>query len=118
LNEDFTAVVSSVTVQVLTNDRAILGLAFDPMDTSPNPTVYCTSSKLFHGEWRDTFGNAINGKILAISGANLDIVTEVITGLPVSEADHAVSLKDSSRQGAFFANRPLLHVAVEWHHVW
>jgi IPT/TIG domain len=80
LNDDFTAVIDSMIASPLPNTRDILGIAFDPMDTSPNPTVYCTSSYFFHKEWRNSYGNAINGKIHAISGANLDTITDIVTG--------------------------------------
>jgi len=77
--------------QAFTDDRVILGLAFDPLDTNTIPTVYCTSSDIFHGEYRDSFGNAINGQIVAVSGANLDQKTTIVSGLPVSELDHALN---------------------------
>jgi hypothetical protein len=91
LNDSFDEVVDSVISSVLENGDAILGMTFDPIDTSPNPTVYVSRSKIWHGEWRSTFGNAINGKIWAVSGANLDTATPVITGLPVCASDHAVN---------------------------
>jgi len=34
---------------------------------------------------------AINGKISKASGANLDIITDIVTGLPVSDHDHGVN---------------------------
>jgi hypothetical protein len=88
MNSDYTTVVSTVT-SVVQPGRAILGLTFDPMDTvAANPPVYITSSELFHGEVLSSSGKSINGKICRISGANLDVVTDVITGLPVSDLDH------------------------------
>jgi IPT/TIG domain len=88
MNADYTAVISTVTT-VVQPGRAILGLAFDPMDAgAANPPVYITSSELFHGEVLSSSGKSINGKICRISGANLDVVTDVITGLPVSDLDH------------------------------
>lgn len=88
LNDDFTAVISQVVSNVQPY-RAILGIAFDPLDTSlSNPAVYCTSSYLFHGETKSSSGQAINGIVHRVSGANLDVVTNVITGLPVSDHDH------------------------------
>jgi IPT/TIG domain len=88
MNADYTAVTSTVTSMVQPG-RAILGLTFDPMDAGAlNPPVYITSSELFHGEVVSSSGKAINGKICRISGANLDVVTDVITGLPVSDLDH------------------------------
>ena len=56
----------------------ILGIDFDPLDTSANPTVYCTSNKMFHKESNSTGGLAINGKLHAVSGSNLDTVVDVV----------------------------------------
>lgn len=91
LNSNFTAVVST-TVATVCNFKAILGIAFDPMDAgNPIPPIYVSSSYFFHGESNNTFGEAINGKILRVTGANLDVVENVVTGLPVSDADHGKS---------------------------
>jgi hypothetical protein len=69
-----------------------LGLAFDPMDAGlTNPPVYITSSFYFHGESNSSSGEAINGKVHRVSGANLDIVENIITGLPVSDSDHGMT---------------------------
>jgi len=87
LNDDFTQVLSTV-VSDATPGRAILGITFDPMDTGPNPPVYCSSSNIWHADKTSTSGEAINGKIVKVSGANLDIVEDIITGLPVADSDH------------------------------
>ena len=88
LNEDFTIVTSQVISTVVPN-RAIMGLAFDPLDTGiSNPPLYCTSNVFFHGETKCTSGLAINGKVDNVSGANLDLVVDIFTGLPVSDHDH------------------------------
>ena len=87
LNDDFTQVVSTV-VSEATPGRAILGMAFDPMDTGPNPPVYISSSDIFHGDKSSSSGGAINGKVVRVSGANLDVVEDIITGLPVQDGDH------------------------------
>ena len=76
-------------ISTVANYRAILGIAFDPLDAgNANPPVYITSSYFFHGESKSSFGEAINGKVHKVSGANLDIVVNIITGLPVSDSDH------------------------------
>ena len=90
-NSGYTSVVSIVSA-VVQLDRAILGITFDPMDAGDAlPTVYISSSLLFHGESKSSSGTAINGKISRISGANLDIIEDVITGLPVCDLDHGTS---------------------------
>lgn len=75
----------------IVGDRQILGLTFDPMDTSANPSVYVSHSKTFHGEALSTSGESINGKVSKVSGSNLDVIEDVVTGLPVSDHDHAVN---------------------------
>lgn len=70
--------------------RAIMGITFDPMDTSENPNVYFASSFLFHGEWRSSSGEAINGRVSMASGPNLETVTDIVTGIPVSDHDHGM----------------------------
>jgi IPT/TIG domain len=92
MNADFTAVTSQEVLAVVQPRRAILGIAFDPMDAGyPNPPVYISSSLLFHGGNLSSSGTSINGKISVLRGANLDIVTDIITGLPVCDLDHGTT---------------------------
>lgn len=98
LSEDHETVVESLVSSVVadsdptcfTNDcRTILGITFDPMDAGlPNPPVYLSHSQTFHGGEDSSSGPAINGKVSVVSGANLDSITDLITGLPVSDHDH------------------------------
>jgi hypothetical protein len=88
-----TIVESLVSTIVADSDphrqRSIFGLAFDPMDAGlANPPLYLSHSQTFHGEPNSSSGGAINGKISRLSGANLDVLTDVVTGLPVSDHDH------------------------------
>ena len=88
LNENYTSFVSVVSA-VVQSDRAILGISFDPFDAgNPTPYVYISSSLLFHGETNSSSGKAINGKISRISGANLDFIEDIVSGLPVCDNDH------------------------------
>jgi IPT/TIG domain len=88
LNANYTSLVS-VASAVVQPDRAILGIAFDPLDAgNPIPYVYISSSLLFHGESKSSSGKAINGKISRISGANLDSIEDIVSGLPVCDHDH------------------------------
>ena len=102
LNDEHDTVVETLISSIVadsdpscpTNDcpRAILGLTFDPMDAgSPNPPVYVTHSEFFHGGEQSSSGAAINGKVSVVSGANLDLLTDLVTGLPVSDHDHGVN---------------------------
>ena len=91
MNENFTKIINQVVSTVASN-HAILGIAFDPLEADvTNPSVYCTASFFFHGESKSSSGAAINGRILKVSGANLDVVETVIQGLPVSDHDHGMS---------------------------
>ena len=91
MNDEFDRVLSSIITTINPN-RGIHGIAFDPLDdaSTSNPTIYISTSDIFHNEGQNSFGDAINGKIQAVSGANLDIVTDIVTGLPVSPLDHSV----------------------------
>lgn len=79
LNDDFTQVVTEV-VSLVSEGKAILGIAFDPTDTQENNKAYISTSSFFHGDPTSTSGESINGAILSVSGNNLDLVEEVITG--------------------------------------
>ena len=93
LNADYTSVVSIVE-SVVQFDRAILGIAFDPMDAGEAlPPVYISSSLLFHNESKSSSAHAVNGKISRISGANLDVIEDVVTGLPVCDLDHGTYIQ-------------------------
>jgi hypothetical protein len=103
LNDSYDTVVDSVTTTI-DPTRVILGVAFDPTEAAgPNLSVYITSSLIYHGERKSTFGNAISGKVQRVRGANLDFVTNVVTALPSSQIDHTVS-----RTVAVAAECPLL----------
>ena len=95
LGENYTVVESVISTVVAASElpsfRTILGIAFDPMDTSPNPTAFVTHSTLFHGSNASYTGVSINGKVSALSGPNLDSMQHVVTNLPVSDRDHAVN---------------------------
>jgi ribosomal protein L35AE/L33A len=55
-----------------------------------NLGVYISTSLIYHGEYRSSSGNGINGKVQKVHGPSLEFVTNIITGLPISEIDHAV----------------------------
>jgi IPT/TIG domain len=95
LNENFDAVLSSVITTIDPN-RGIHGIAFDPLDDADtlNPTVYISTSRIFHNEARNSIGDAVNGKIQTVRGANLDMVADIVTGLPVSGLDHSVRARN------------------------
>lgn len=80
--------VSGMVVSMVSQWRAITGLAFDPLDTSENPDVYFSHSWFYHGEAKSSYKDAINGKVSKARGSNLDEVIDIIVGLPVSDHDH------------------------------
>ena len=93
MDADYTNVKSMVTAVVQPN-RAILGITFDPMDAgNPIPPIYISSSGLFHGGKLSSSGTSINGKINRVIGANLDLVEDIVTGLPVCDNDHGTLTK-------------------------
>lgn len=80
---------SSVVNSIEGGGRSIMGIAFDPLDVGVNPKVYVSHSYLFHGSCEHSAGLGINGKMSVVSGANLDTIEDIVTGLPVSDHDHA-----------------------------
>jgi Malectin domain/IPT/TIG domain len=93
LNDSYDKVLGSVIAELGT-ERGIHGIAFDPLETAERGTdltVYVATADIFHGESKNSFGKAINGKIQAVRGANLEVVVDIVVGLPVSDLDHSVS---------------------------
>jgi glucose/arabinose dehydrogenase len=68
-----------------------LGLAFDPLDIGINPNVYFTFNKFFHKGQLSSSGTTVGGKIRMASGPNLETITDIITGLPISDLDHGLN---------------------------
>jgi glucose/arabinose dehydrogenase/predicted nucleic acid-binding protein len=99
--DDDNQVIRSVTSTAIQDSdpsfRSILGIAFDPMDTSSNPTVYAAHSTLFHGQLVSN-----NGKVSAVSGENLETVEHVVTGLPVSDHDHGINGMEFGDHGELY----------------
>lgn len=65
-------------------------MAFDPTDTKEFPTIYVSHCRLFHGEY-DDLDLTVNGKVAAVDGEDMNVVKNIITGLPVSDHDHGVN---------------------------
>ena len=88
LNDDFTDFVDSV-VATVAPFRAVMGIAFDPLDPNPqDPAVYISHNFFFHQDSATSSGQSINGVISRVTGSNFETVADVITGLPVSDHDH------------------------------
>lgn len=89
LNDNYEIIRNTTSYTVARSDstfRSILGIAFNPMDTSSNPPVYVSHSTLFHG-----LLESYNGKVSKVSGSELDEIEHIITGLPVSDLDHGIN---------------------------
>lgn len=87
LDANYTVIntVKSFKIQE-SSSKNILGIAFNPLDDPQNPKLYVSHSQLFHG------GNGkYSGKVSVLSGTNLSIRTEIISGLSVSDHDHGIN---------------------------
>ena len=94
LDENYTVtetVVSNAIAQAHDQIRPIMGIAFDPMDTKEHPDVYISHSTIYHGDSPALEGASLNGKVSKLVGPELDSIVDVVTGLPVSNHDHAVN---------------------------
>ena len=65
--------------------RTIIGMAFDPSSTPSNLVLWITENRQYVGvadvpDW--------TGKIVRVSGANLETAEDVVVGLPRSARDH------------------------------
>jgi len=91
-------IVANATLSELYPYRVVLGIAFDPMDScEPTCKAYVSHNYLFHGEIV-----SYNGVISTVSGPNLDIVEDIITGLPVSDHDHGINGMDFDDHGNLY----------------
>jgi IPT/TIG domain len=95
LNDAYDGVVDMKMVNISGGSkRAILGIAFDPLETpemGSNINVYISTSLMLQNWAQNSAGDGINGKVQRVWGANLENIADVVTGLPVSRYDHAVS---------------------------
>ncbi|MBZ8181001.1 malectin domain-containing carbohydrate-binding protein [Oscillatoria salina] len=95
------------TLQGLSNS-SILGIAFNPYDTSDSPTIYVTHSQLYAnggGAFPETELSPYSGQVSLLEGPNFSSLTPLITGLPVSNHDHGIN-------GIDFDNNGDLYIAV------
>jgi IPT/TIG domain/Malectin domain len=96
LNEAYDQVINVFPANfTATPNRCILGIAFNPLETpetGADINVYISTSRINHPGTQNSAGDSINGKVQRVWGANLENIADVITGLPVSKIDHAVSV--------------------------
>ncbi|MGI0493000.1 malectin domain-containing carbohydrate-binding protein [Alkalinema pantanalense CENA528] len=98
----------SITTLTKLSNNNILGIAFNPFDTSDSPTIYIAHSKLFANGGKgfpNTDLSPYSGQISLLEGADFSILKPLITGLPVSNHDHGIN-------GMTFDNNGDLYIAV------
>jgi IPT/TIG domain/Glucose / Sorbosone dehydrogenase len=74
----------------------------DPMDVKTNPDVYFTMNRFFHGGNLTSSGLTVSGRIRRASGANLETVVDIITGLPTSAYDHGLNGLEFGDDGSLY----------------
>ena len=85
----------------------ILGIAFNPFDSSKNPKIYVSHSQLFANGGKafpETDLSPYSGQVSVLSGSNFSKLTPLITGLPVSNHDHGVNDITFDNQGDLFVS--------------
>lgn len=107
-NYTVTAVQTINTLKNLSNPN-ILGIAFNPYDTSGSPTIYVAHSKLYANGGAPFPNNVLapySGQVSLLEGSsNFATLKPLITGLPVSHFDHGIN-------GMVFDNKGDLYIAV------
>ena len=73
----------------------ILGIAFNPFDSSDNPQIYVSHSQLYANNNGKAFPSTelspYSGQISVLGGSDFSTINPLITGLPVSNHDHGVN---------------------------
>jgi hypothetical protein len=91
--DDYTVTNAQVvtTIAGLSNN-AILGITFNPRDPPSPVKIYVAHSKLY-AEGGGTFTGPApyNGQVSILTGPTFSTVKPLITGLPVSNRDHAIN---------------------------
>ncbi|OUL26907.1 hypothetical protein BV372_26140 [Nostoc sp. T09] len=85
----------------------ILGIAFNPYDTSDSPTIYVAHSKLYAnrgGAFPETELSPYSGQVSILEGPNFSQLTPLITGLPTSNHDHGVNGLTFDNKGDLYIN--------------
>ena len=107
-------VIDRQTVETIQNQEeatSILGIAFNPFDTSDSPTIYVSRSQirieLDPNAPNDPLPNPteFSNRVSTLDGTNFDNLNDIVTGLPVSGFDHGVN-------GLQFDNNGDLLIAV------
>ncbi len=97
-----TEVINTVAAQ---SNPSILGIAFNPFDTSDNPQIYVSHSQLYANGGHAFPGTELSpysGQISILKGDNFSELNPLITGLPVSNHDHGVNDLIFDNQGDLY----------------
>src|SRR5207302_1750588 len=92
-------------VQQITTDadiQEILGIAFDPADTSSPPPIYISNTISGFGDAGQAPAGAFSGKVMKISGAGYGTRADIVTGLPVSNSGHETNGLDFGPDGKLY----------------
>ncbi|MBW4562405.1 MAG: PQQ-dependent sugar dehydrogenase [Mojavia pulchra JT2-VF2] len=106
-NYNVTATQTITTIKNLNNNQ-ILGIAFNPYDTSGAPSIYVAHSKLYANNggkgFPKTEKSVYSGEISILEGANFSQRKSLITGLPVSNHDHGINALTFDNKGDLYIN--------------
>ncbi len=106
--DDDYQVISTSQINSIANlsNHNLLGIAFNPFDPPSPVRIYVGHSQLFLDGGGCLTGAPVpyQGQISVLEGPNFDTVTELVTGLPVSNHDHGVNGIDFDRNGDLYVN--------------
>ena len=107
INSDGTLGASQTITSIVDaegDDRIITGLAFAPGSTASNLVAYVTHTDFndVTTDQPDELGVDFSGKITRLSGANLQTVQDVVTGLPRSIRDHLTNQPSFGPDGRLY----------------
>ena len=91
--DDYTVTDTQVVTTIANlSNKAILGLAFNPADPPSPVKIYVGHAHLYaEGGGAFTGPAPYNGQISVLTGPSFSSVQPIITGLPVSNHDHAIN---------------------------
>lgn len=101
-------IIATQTINTLStlSNRYILGIAMNPLDGPGAVRLYVAHSQIYaNGGTCFTGFSPYSGQVSVLTGPNFDTVQPLITGLPVSNHDHAVN-------GMQFDNNGDLYICI------
>ncbi len=93
VDEDYNEISKTLYTGVSNESNPeIMGIAFNPFDPPSPVTVYVSHGELYaQGGSTPTGPSPYNGQVSVLTGPTFDSPTPLITGLPVSNHDHAIN---------------------------